>query len=60
MKELNLLMTVTLIGLLFWVAAETGQVSRVTFVPDYLLETSLPIDGKIDVEYIVNIRPANE
>lgn len=60
MRELNLLMVVTLIGLLFWVAAETGQVSKASFIPDYLLETSLPIDGKIDVEYIVNIQPADE
>lgn len=60
MRELNLLMITTLIGLLFWVAAETGRVSKVTFIPDYLLETSLPIDGKIDVEYIVNILPADE
>lgn len=60
MRELNLLMVVTLIGLLFWLAAETKQVSKITFIPDYLLETSQPIDGRIDVEYIVNIRPADE
>lgn len=52
MKELNIIVTTTLLALLFWLGLEARTVSRETFIRADLLETTLPIDGTIDSEYL--------
>ena len=60
MKELNIIITTTLLALLFWLGLEAGAVSRETFIGADLLETTLPIDGTIDTEYLIRLEdPAN-
>lgn len=59
MKELNLIIITTLLALLVWVGVEAGQVSRETFVSKELLETTTPIDGTIDTDYLLRLKPAD-
>ena len=60
MKELNIIITTTLLALLFRLGLEARAVSRETFIGADLLETTLPIDGTIDTEYLIRLEdPAN-
>ena len=59
MKELNLLLTTSLLALLFWIAFEVREASDETFINADLLEISQPIDGTIDIEYLMRLEPAD-
>ena len=59
MKELNFIIITTLLAVLVWVGVEVRQISRETFVSKDLLETTRPIDGTIDTDYLSELEPAN-
>ena len=60
MNELNVIIVTTLISLLIWVGVEARQVSRETFISPELLESTYPIDGTIDSDYLIRLDfPAN-
>ena len=60
MKDLNVVIITTLIAILVWVGIEAGRVSRGEFINPDLLETTTPIDGKIDADYLIRLeQPAN-
>lgn len=60
MRELNIIITTTLISLLVWVGIEVRQVSKESFINENLLETTLSIDGTIDTDYLIRLEnPAN-
>ena len=60
MKDINIIITTSLIAILVWVGVEARKVSREEFISPDLLETTIPIDGRIDVDYLIKLeRPAD-
>jgi hypothetical protein len=60
MKEINIIITTTLVAILVWIGIEAQQVSRETFISESLLETTRGIDGTMDTRYLNSLEnPAN-
>jgi len=55
MKELNIVITTTLIAILIFVGVEARKVSRGEFISPDPLETTTPIDGRIDTDYLIKL-----
>jgi hypothetical protein len=61
MKDLIIVISTTLIAFIIWTAVETNKVANQSVVPKDLLEISLPINGRIDTEYLDSLKePVHE
>ncbi len=61
MKDLIIVIITTLTVAIIWVVTETNEIAEQNYVPENLLEISLPIDGTIDTEFLSELKkPAYE
>ncbi|MBI2414302.1 hypothetical protein HYV31_00450 [candidate division WWE3 bacterium] len=55
MKQVMLVVLVTILALTSWIVLQTKVVLEKTYISKNLLEISLPISGRIDVEFLSNL-----
>lgn len=61
MKDLKIVIISTLIAFLIWTIVETSKVANQTIAPKDLLEISLPLNGRIDTQYLDSLKePVHE
>jgi len=61
MRDLILITATALIAITIWIGIEIFQDRGVHTIPQKALELSLPINGRIDIEFINNLsNPADE
>lgn len=56
MKDLIVVILTTTIVVVIWVGMETTEIAEQNYIPENLLEISLPIDGTIDIEFLSSLK----
>lgn len=56
MKDLLIIITTTLIVGLIWIGTEVHNIANQQVVTDELLEISTPFNGRIDVDYLKDLK----
>lgn len=60
MKDVLMILLTTIATFAIWLGVEIYKGKQESMTPEKLLEISIPIRGKIDVDYIKGLNPANE